>query len=121
MMTKLMKMIRTRRVESAAVRSVGPNPVPALAKEWERNTVDLWRTETDPGVSMKRGTSLAGHGLKTKKRSRKQKLALLLTILLTAIRRMKTLCHCSKVRDSYDLFKKELATTALRACCSFQL
>merc|ERR1711994_116336 len=48
--------------------------------------------ETDPGVSMKRGTSLAGHGLKTKKRSREQKLALLLTILLTAIRRMKTLC-----------------------------
>ena len=61
--------------------------------------------ETDPGVSMKGGTSLAGHGLKTKKRSRKQKLALLLTILLTAIGRMKTLCHCSKVHDSYDSFK----------------
>ena len=56
---------------------MAPNPVPALAKEWERNTVDPWRTETDPGVSMKRGTSLAGHGLKTEKRSRKQKLALL--------------------------------------------
>merc|ERR1711923_236646 len=92
------------RAPATAVRSVAPNPVPALAKEWERNTVDLWRTETDPGVSMKRGTSLAGHGLKTKKRSRKQKLALLLTILLTAIRRMKTLCHCSKVYDSYDFF-----------------
>merc|ERR1711879_1110347 len=82
---------------ATAVKPVAPNSVPALAKEWERNTADLWRMETDPGVSMKGETSLAGHGLKTKKRSRKQKLALLLMILLTAIRRMKTLCHCSKV------------------------
>ena len=93
------------RAPATAVRPVAPNSVPALAKEWERNTVDLWRMETDPGVSMKRGTSLAGHGLKTEKRSRKKKLALLLTILLTAVRRMKTLCHCSKVRDFYDFFQ----------------
>merc|ERR1712134_122729 len=55
----------------------------------EKDTV--WsRPHCHQGACYSRQTS----GLKTKKRSRKQKLALLLTILLTAIRRIKTLCHC---------------------------
>merc|ERR1712156_558767 len=97
------------RAPATAVRSVAPNPVPALAKEWERNTVDLWRTVTDPGVLMKRGTPLAGHGLKTKKRSRKQKLALLMTILLTALRRMKTLCTVQNYAIPMIFLKKNIS------------
>ena len=56
---------------------MAPKLTPALAKEWEENTEDPWRTETDRGVLMKRGISHAGHGLKMlKKKKQKQKLAL---------------------------------------------
>ena len=65
------------RALATAVRSVAPKLTPALAKEWEENTEDPWRTETDRGVLMKRGISHAGHGLKMlKKKKQKQKLAL---------------------------------------------
>ena len=51
------------RALATAVRSVAPKLTPALAKEWEENTEDPWRTETDRGVLMKRGISHVGHGL----------------------------------------------------------
>ena len=71
------------RAPATAVRSVAPKLMPALAKEWEGNTGDLWKTETDPGVLMKRGTFHVGHGLKMRQKSKKQKRAPLMIVLTT--------------------------------------
>ena len=51
------------RALATAVRSVAPKLMPALAKEWEENTEENWRTEMDRGALMKRGISHVGHGL----------------------------------------------------------